>query len=200
MSTNLQSTYGGVLISPVQVIHIHHLRISPRSLRVARRAFYIPRRLLRYAGKCAQHKFAFQLLWKSESSSVSEKVIRTTWNLMQMSHKTQSKGVVGIHQMALEMHNTFPKGCFTNVTRRLSHTPALVNQRSASPAFTLPRNERPSVLATAIKEPEIESVEDIENNVDNQSTESLYARFDALLDQTMQEYKLGDRVTGTVAR
>lgn len=65
--------------------------------------------------------------------------------------------------------------------------------------FCQGRNSGNSVAVAAIKEPEIETVEEIENNVENQSTESLYARFDALLDTTMQDYNLGDHVRGTIA-
>lgn len=56
-----------------------------------------------------------------------------------------------------------------------------------------------AVYVAALEEPAIESVEEIENAVENQSTDSLYKRFDDLLEKTLQDYAVGDRVVGTVA-
>lgn len=56
-----------------------------------------------------------------------------------------------------------------------------------------------AVYVAALEEPAIESVEEIENAVENQSVDSLYKRFDDLLEKTMQDYAVGDRVVGTVS-
>ena len=112
--------------------------------------------------------------------------------------------------MALEMHTSLPQKSLSNPLQRLvkgsrlpvpfcSQNGSYLSQNGAFFGQNAVPRQR-SCAAAAIKEPEIETVEEIENNVENQSTESLYARFDSLLDQTMQDYNLGDRITGTVAR
>ena len=83
-----------------------------------------------------------------------------------------------------------PQKCFCNVNRRFV---------APNPSQTERKGNRKAQRLNAIKEPEVETVEEIENDMDNQSTASLYARFDSLLDNTMQDYNLGDSVRGTVA-
>lgn len=82
-----------------------------------------------------------------------------------------------------------PQKCFCGTTRKF-----------VVPSFNhVGAKEAHGRRVHALKEPEIESVEELEGDMENQSTASLYARFDSLLDNTMQDYNLGDSVRGIVA-
>lgn len=92
------------------------------------------------------------------------------------------------------------QGCTCSASKPHSSSRAGSLSRVA-PGFKLHRAGRCSVtVAAAATEERIETVEEIENAAENQSTDTLYQRFEALLDQTMQDYDLGDRVMGIVSK